>query len=58
MSSYHPIILATQDGEIKKITVKSQTGQIVHRTLTQKNPSQKRASEMAQGISPEFKPQY
>jgi hypothetical protein len=27
-------------------------------TLSQKNPSQKRASGTAQGVGPEFKPQY
>jgi hypothetical protein len=32
--------------------------QIVHETLFQKNPSQKRAGGVAQGIGPEFKLQY
>jgi hypothetical protein len=34
------IILATQETEIKRIKVPS-LGQIVHETLSQKNPSQK-----------------
>jgi hypothetical protein len=32
--------------------------QIVHETLSQKNLSQKRADGVAQGVGPEFKPQY
>jgi hypothetical protein len=28
------------------------------RTYLEKNPSQKRAGRMAQGVGPEFKPQY
>jgi hypothetical protein len=41
--------------------VQSQLGQIVHETLSQKSPSQKKKSwwsGMAQGVGPEFKPQY
>jgi hypothetical protein len=49
------VILATQEAENWKITVQSQPGQIVHETLSQKNPSQKRAGGVAQGIDPEFK---
>jgi hypothetical protein len=52
-----PIILATQD-QSRTILVGIQTGQIVHETLSQKNPSQKRAGGVAQGVGPEFKPQY
>jgi hypothetical protein len=37
-----PVILATQEAEIRKITILSQPGQIVHKTLSQKNPSQKK----------------
>jgi hypothetical protein len=37
-----PIILATQEAEIRRIAVRSQPGQIVHETLTRKNPSQKK----------------
>jgi hypothetical protein len=53
-----PAILAIQEAEVRKITVQSQPGQIVHETLSQKNPTQKRASDVAQGEGPEFKPQY
>jgi hypothetical protein len=52
------IILATQVKEIRKIKVQSQPGQIVFETLSRKNPSHKRASRVAQGVGPEFKPQY
>jgi hypothetical protein len=45
--------LATQEAEIR-----SQPVQTVHDTLSQKSPSQKRASEVAQGIVPEFNLQY
>jgi hypothetical protein len=52
------VILSTQEAEIRRIAVQNQPGQIVPETLFQKNPSQKRASGVAQGVSPEFKPQY
>jgi hypothetical protein len=38
--------------------VQSQPRQIVCETLSQKNPSQKMAGGEAQGVGPEFKPQY
>jgi hypothetical protein len=39
--------------------VRSQLGQIVCKTLSQKNPSQKnRAPGMAQNVIPEFKPEH
>jgi hypothetical protein len=38
--------------------VQSQPGQIVPRDPISKNPSHKRAGGVAQGESPEFKPQY
>jgi hypothetical protein len=50
-------ILATQEAEIKRIMVPSQQGQIVLKKLSKKNPSQRRAGGVAQGVSPEFKPQ-
>jgi hypothetical protein len=50
-----PIILATQEAEISRI---KQPGHIVHKILSQNNPSQKRAGGVAQGIGPEFKPWY
>jgi hypothetical protein len=52
------IILATQETEIRRIKVRSQPGQIVPKTISQKNPLQKRAGGVAQGEGPEFKPQY
>jgi hypothetical protein len=44
-----PVILATQEAEIKRIAIQSQPGQIVCETLSRRNPSQKRAGGMAQG---------
>jgi hypothetical protein len=52
------VILATQEAEIRKITVRSQPRQIVHETLSQKNSSQKRTDGVAQGTGFEVKPQY
>jgi hypothetical protein len=43
-----PVIPATQEAEIRKTEIQSQPRQIVHETLSQKNPSQKR-SGVAQG---------
>jgi hypothetical protein len=37
-----PIILATKAAEIRRIMVQNQPGQIVHETLSQKNPLQKK----------------
>jgi predicted transcriptional regulator len=48
-----PVILATQEAEIRRVEVRSQPGEIVHKTLSGKYLTQKRA-----GKSPEFKPQY
>jgi hypothetical protein len=48
-----PVILDTQETEIKKIEVQSQPEVIVHETL-----SQNRAGGVAQGVVPEFKPWY
>jgi hypothetical protein len=53
-----PIILATNEAEIRRIVVRSQLGQIVCEILSREKPSQKRAGGAAQGVSPEFKPQY
>jgi hypothetical protein len=50
-----PIILATQEAEIRRLPVQNQ--QIVHATLSRTNPSQKTGG-VAQGVGPEFKPQY
>jgi hypothetical protein len=53
-----PVILSTQESEIKRIEVQSQPRQIVCKTLSQKYPSQKTAGGAAQDVDPEFKPQY
>jgi hypothetical protein len=50
-----PVILATQEAEIRRITVQSQPGQIVLQTLSDKNPTQNRTEGVAQGVGPEFK---
>jgi hypothetical protein len=51
-----PIILATQEAEIRRIAVQSQPRQIVHKILSRKTLSQKNwAGGVAQG---EVKPQY
>jgi hypothetical protein len=53
-----PVILATQEAKIRRIKVRSQPEEIVHETLSQQQKkSQKRASGVAQGVGPEFKPQ-
>jgi hypothetical protein len=53
-----PILLATQEAEIRRIEVQSLLRQIVHETLFWKNSSQKRSGGVAQGVGPEFKSQY
>jgi F420-dependent methylenetetrahydromethanopterin dehydrogenase len=40
-----PVILATQEAEIRRIEVRSQPVQIVQETLSQKIPNTKRAVE-------------
>jgi hypothetical protein len=53
-----PVILATQEVEIRRIVAQSQHGQIVLETLSRKCPKQKkRAGGATQGVGPEFKPQ-
>jgi hypothetical protein len=52
-----PVILTTQEAEIRRITVRSQPGQIVCETLSQKILHKKWASRVAQGVGPEFKSQ-
>jgi hypothetical protein len=42
-----PVILATQKAEIRRITVQSQLGKLVHEIISGKNPSQKRAGRVA-----------
>jgi hypothetical protein len=51
-----PIILATQEAEIRRIIVQSQTEEIVHETLILKTPIIKKAGRVAQGEDPKFKP--
>jgi hypothetical protein len=54
-----PVILASQEAEIRRIMVQSQPLQMVHETLFQKKPiTKKRTGGVAQGVGPEFKPQY
>jgi hypothetical protein len=53
-----PAIPATQEAEIRRTAVQSQPRQIAHKTLSRKNPSQKRAGGVAVGVVPEFKLQY
>jgi hypothetical protein len=50
----NPSYLGGRDQEDRR----SQPVQIVHETLSQKNPSQKRAGGVAQSVGHEFKPQY
>jgi hypothetical protein len=52
------IILATHEAKIRRIAVRNQPRQMVHKTLSWKYPTQKRAGGVAQGVDPEFKPQY
>jgi hypothetical protein len=54
---FTPVILATQEAEIRRTTVQSQPGQIVPEILAQKNPTQKKAGGVAQGVGSAFKPQ-
>jgi hypothetical protein len=54
-----PVILATQEAEIRRITVRSQSRQIVFKTLSQKYPTHthtKRTGGVTQDVGPEFKP--
>jgi hypothetical protein len=54
-----PIILATQEAEIRRVVVQSQPGQIVLETLSQKTLSQKIGLvEWLQAEGFKFKPQY
>jgi hypothetical protein len=56
---FKPVILATQEAEIRRIEIQSQPGQTVHKNLSQKKKkSPKRADRVAQGVGHEFKPQH
>jgi hypothetical protein len=47
-----PVILATQEAEIRRIVVQSQPEQIVHETRSQEYPTQNRAGGVAQVVEP------
>jgi hypothetical protein len=53
-----PVILVTQEAEIRRITIQSQPRQIVGETLSRETLHKNRAGEVVHGVSPEFKPQY
>jgi hypothetical protein len=53
-----PVILATQEAEIRSMAVLSQSKQIVHDTLSRKYPTQKRAGGVIQRECSEFNAQY
>jgi hypothetical protein len=53
-----PVILATEEAEIRRVAVSSQPRQIVHKILSRKTFHKTRAGGGAQGEGPEFKPQY
>jgi hypothetical protein len=53
-----PVILATQEAEIRRIVVQSQSKQIVCETLSQKTLHKSRADGVAKGEGPEFKLHY
>jgi hypothetical protein len=50
-----PVILATQEAEIRKITVRSQPSQGLGDPIS-KIPNTKRAGGVPQDVGPEFKP--
>jgi hypothetical protein len=52
------VILATQEAEIRRIKIRSQPGEIVHETLSQKTHHKKRAGGVVQDVGPEFRSQY
>jgi hypothetical protein len=51
--AYNPVYSVGRDQEDL-----CQPGQIVHETLSKKNPSHKRTGGVAQGVGLTFKPQY
>jgi hypothetical protein len=53
-----PVILDTQEAEIRRIVVRNQSRQIVREILSRKTLHKNRAGAVAQGKGPEFKPQY
>jgi hypothetical protein len=53
-----PIILTIQEAENRRILVKSKPKGNSSQDTFCKNNHKKRLVELAQGVSPEFKPQY
>jgi urea transporter len=53
-----PVILATQEAEIRTSWFEAIPGQIVHSTRSRKALHNNRAGRVAQGEGTEFKPQY
>jgi hypothetical protein len=53
-----PVILATQEAEIRKIEIQSQPDKIVQVALFRKNPSQRSAGGMVRAVGSDFKSQY
>jgi hypothetical protein len=53
-----PVILATQEVEIRRIVVQSQPWQIVLKENPLQIKKKKRAGGVPQGEGPKFKPQY
>jgi hypothetical protein len=53
-----PVILATQEAVIRRTVVQNQPGQIVDKPYLEETHHKERAAGVAQGIGPEFKPQY
>jgi hypothetical protein len=53
-----PIILATQEAEIRRFMVQSQPQQKSSQDPISKILNTKRAGGVAQGVGPEFKPSY
>jgi hypothetical protein len=52
-----PVILVTQEADIRRISVRTQPRQKVRENLWQTTLHKNRAGEVAQGEGPEFKPQ-
>jgi hypothetical protein len=52
-----PVILASQEAEIRRTEVQSQPGEKSLRNPVLKKAHQKRAGRMAQSVGQEFKPQ-
>jgi hypothetical protein len=51
-----PVILAIQEAEIRRFEASSR--QLILREAISKIPNSKRDSGVAQGVGPDFKPQY